>query len=140
MPAAALALMESRPLFDPLTPATRAVKSPDGGYVLDGAKALVPRAADAELFVIGARLGDRGPALFIVESGTEGLSVTPEPGMGVRAAATGRLELSDVRLPASALLGGERRLAAPRIGTAWRWRAWPGARWRSAPGRRCSTT
>jgi alkylation response protein AidB-like acyl-CoA dehydrogenase len=106
VPAAALALMESRPLFDPLTPATRAVKSPDGGYVLDGAKALVPRAADAELFVIGARLGDRGPALFIVESGTEGVSVTPEPGIGVRAAATGRLQLSGVRLPATALLGG----------------------------------
>jgi alkylation response protein AidB-like acyl-CoA dehydrogenase len=105
-PAAALALMESRPLFDPLSPATQAIKSPDGGYVLDGAKALVPRAADAELFVIGARLGDRGPALFIVEPGTEGLSVTPEPGMGVRAAATGRLELAGVRLPASALLGG----------------------------------
>jgi alkylation response protein AidB-like acyl-CoA dehydrogenase len=107
VPAAALALMESRPLFDPLTPATRAVKSPDGGYVLDGAKALVPRAADAELFVIGARLGDRGPALFVVESGSEGLSVEPEPGIGVRAAATGRLQLSDVRLPASALLGGD---------------------------------
>jgi alkylation response protein AidB-like acyl-CoA dehydrogenase len=111
IPAAALALMESGPLFDPLTPATRAVKSPDGGYVLDGAKALVPRAADAELFVIGARLGDRGPALFIVESGTEGLSVAPEPGMGVRAAATGRLELADVRLPPSALLGGDPALA-----------------------------
>ena len=107
VPAAALALMESRPLFDPLTPATRAVKSPDGGYVLDGAKALVPRAADAELFVIGARLGDRGPALFVVESGSEGLSVETEPGIGVRAAATGRLQLSEVRLPASALLGGD---------------------------------
>jgi alkylation response protein AidB-like acyl-CoA dehydrogenase len=111
VPAAALALMESRPLFDPLTPATRAIKSPDGGYVLDGAKALVPRAADAELFVIGARLGDRGPALFVVESGSEGVSVEPEPGIGVRAAATGRLQLSDVRLPASALLGGEPTVA-----------------------------
>jgi alkylation response protein AidB-like acyl-CoA dehydrogenase len=106
VPAAALALMEAGPLFDPLTPATRAIKSPDGGYVLAGAKALVPRAAEAELFVIGARLGDRGPALFVVESETDGLSVTPEPGIGVRAAATGRLQLDDVRLPASALLGG----------------------------------
>jgi alkylation response protein AidB-like acyl-CoA dehydrogenase len=110
-PVAALALMESRPPFDPLTPATRAVKSPDGGYVLDGVKALVPRAADAELFVIGARLGDRGPALFVVESGTDGLSVTPEPGIGVRAAATGRLELAGVRLRASALLGGDTSLS-----------------------------
>jgi alkylation response protein AidB-like acyl-CoA dehydrogenase len=118
VPAAALALMESRPLFDPLMPATRAVKSPDGGYVLNGAKALVPRAADAELFVIGARLGDRGPALFVVEAGTEGLSVTPEPGMGVRAAATGRLELAAIRLPASALLGGG--AGGPDSGVAYR--------------------
>jgi hypothetical protein len=107
VPAASLALMEPRPLADPMAPAATAVKAPDGGYVLDGAKSLVPRAADAELFVIGARLGDRGPALFVVEAGAEGLSVVPDPGMGVRAAATGRIELRDVRLPASALLGGD---------------------------------
>ena len=82
VPAASLALMEPQPLVDPLAPATARVKSPDGGYVLDGVKALVPRAAEAELFVIGARLGDRGPALFVVEPGTEGLEVVPEPGDG----------------------------------------------------------
>jgi alkylation response protein AidB-like acyl-CoA dehydrogenase len=107
VPAASLALMEPQPLADPIAPAATAVKLPDGGYVLDGLKALVPRAGDAELFVIGAALGDRGPALFIVERGTEGLAVTPEPAMGVRAAATGRLQLRDVRVPASALLGGD---------------------------------
>ena len=141
VPAAALALMESRPLFDPLTPATRAVKSPDGGYVLNGAKALVPRAADAELFVIGARLGDRGPALFIVEAGTEGLSVTAEPGdgrprRGHRPA--GARPASGCR--PSALLGGEPATPTSAYASAWRWPGWPGARWRSAPGRRCSTT
>ena len=107
VPAASLALMEPQPLADPIAPAATAVKLPDGGYVLDGLKALVPRAGDAELFVIGAALGDRGPALYIVERGTEGLAVTPEPAMGVRAAATGRLQLRDVRVPASALLGGD---------------------------------
>ena len=107
VPAASLALMEPRPLADPMTPAATAIKMPDGGYVLDGVKSLVPRAAEAELFVIGARLGDRGPALFVVEAGTEGVSIAPEPGMGVRAAANGRLELRDVSLPASALLGGD---------------------------------
>jgi alkylation response protein AidB-like acyl-CoA dehydrogenase len=114
VPAAALALMEPRPLADPMAPAAIAIKSPDGGYVLDGVKSLVPRAADAELFVIGARLGDRGPALFVVEAGIDGLSVAADPGMGVRAAATGRLELRDVRLPASALLGGEGAQSAYR--------------------------
>jgi alkylation response protein AidB-like acyl-CoA dehydrogenase len=112
VPAASLALMEPRPLADPLTPAATAIKSPDGGYVLNGVKSLAPRAGDAELFVVGARLGDRGPALFVLQAGTDGLSIAPDPGMGVRAAATGRLELRDVRLSASALLGGEAAQAA----------------------------
>jgi alkylation response protein AidB-like acyl-CoA dehydrogenase len=108
VPAAALAIMEPRPLFDPFTPATRA-RPANGGYVLSGVKALVPRAGDAELFVVSADLADSGPprpALFIVESRTPGISIEPNPGMGIRAAATGKLILEDVELPATALLGG----------------------------------
>jgi alkylation response protein AidB-like acyl-CoA dehydrogenase len=104
VPAAALALGEPRALFDPLAP--RTVARADGAdYVLDGVKALVPRAADSELFVVGATLEDGTPALFIIEPGTAGLTVEPEPAMGVRAAATGRLALEDVRVPAGARLG-----------------------------------
>jgi alkylation response protein AidB-like acyl-CoA dehydrogenase len=70
---------------------------------------LVPRAAQAELFVVSASLegpgGDR-PALFLVESSTSGLTVEPEPAMGLRGAATGKLRLEKVSLPAGALLGG----------------------------------
>src|SRR5205085_9749589 len=58
-----------------------------------------------ERFVIAAELDGRGPALFGVESKTSGISVEPEPAMGIRAAATGRLILEDVKLPAGALLG-----------------------------------
>jgi hypothetical protein len=108
IPAAALALMEPQPLFNPFA-LTATVRAAGGGYVLDGVKSLVPRASDAELFVIAATL-DRDPThprLFIVESRTAGISIEPEPGMGVRAAGTGRLILEDVRLPATALLGGE---------------------------------
>ncbi len=36
-------------------------------------KSLVPRGADAELFVVGAQL-DGTPVLFLVESSTEGLA------------------------------------------------------------------
>ena len=105
IPAAALALMEPQPLFNPFD-LTATARAAGGGYVLDGVKSLVPRASDAELFVIAATLDNAGPALFIVESRTAGISVEPEPGMGVRAAGTGRLILEDVRLPATALLGG----------------------------------
>lgn len=104
-PAAALALLEPRALFDPLALKTRA-RAADGGYVLEGVKSLVPRAADDELFIVAAALDAGGPALFIVESRSEGISVEPEPAMGVRAAATGRLIFDGVKLPGSALLGG----------------------------------
>jgi alkylation response protein AidB-like acyl-CoA dehydrogenase len=104
-PAAALALLEPQPLFDPFALQTIAKASGDG-YLLSGVKALVPGAATAELFVIAARLDDGRPGLFLVESSAQGLSVEAEPAMGLRAAATGRLHLDKVRLPASALLGG----------------------------------
>ncbi|HZR37323.1 MAG TPA: acyl-CoA dehydrogenase family protein [Nevskia sp.] len=102
-PAAALAILEPRPLFDPFKLTMRA-HAGGGGYVLDGVKSLVPRAAEAELFIVAAQLEDKGPALFIVESSTQGLSIEAEPAMGLRAASTGRLLLRDVRLPASALI------------------------------------
>ena len=104
VPAAALAVLEPRPLFNPLELHTRARRT-EGGFVLDGIKSLVPRAADAELFIVAAELEDTGPALFIVEPGGQGLTVDPEPAMGVRAAATCRVTLEGVKLPASAVLG-----------------------------------
>ena len=74
------------------------------GYRLDGVKSLVPAAADAELFIVGAQL-DGKPALFIVESSTKGLAIKEDPSMGIRAAALGQLELSGVSVPLSARLG-----------------------------------
>ena len=56
---------------------TTAVRDGDG-YVLNGVKSLVPRGADAELFVVGALL-DGEPALFLVESSTAGLAVEARP-------------------------------------------------------------
>jgi alkylation response protein AidB-like acyl-CoA dehydrogenase len=104
VPAAALALLEPRPVFDPFKLATTAKKQ-NGGYVLNGVKALVPRAADAELFVVAANLSGDRPALFIVESKTKGVLIEAEPAMGLRAASTAKLVLSDVVVEADALLG-----------------------------------
>ncbi len=105
VPAAALAVMEPQPLFNPFALETKA-RPARGGYELTGVKALVPRAADGELFVIAADLQGAGPSLFIVESKSSGISVEADPGMGIRAGATGRLILENVQLPATALLGG----------------------------------
>ena len=103
VPAAALAIAEPAVLFDPLIPATTAVRDGDG-FVLDGVKSAVVRGAEAELFIVAARLDDT-PALFLLESGTAGLEIEADPSMGVRAAGLSRLHLTGVRVGGDALLG-----------------------------------
>src|ERR1700759_3732613 len=58
VPQACLAIAEPQPLFDPTRLKTTAVRTPSG-YRLDGVKSLVPAAADAEVFVIGAQLNGK---------------------------------------------------------------------------------
>jgi alkylation response protein AidB-like acyl-CoA dehydrogenase len=103
VPAAAVCVLEPHPLFDPFELRTTARRTA-GGFVLDGVKSLVPRAAQAELFVVAASLEGK-PALFLLESGTAGILVESEPAMGLRAASTGRLILDNVGVPTGALLG-----------------------------------
>jgi alkylation response protein AidB-like acyl-CoA dehydrogenase len=91
VPAAALAILEPRPLFDPFALRTRVV-----GGRLSGVKSLVPRGAEAELFVIAAEVESGGPALFLVESGHPGVTIEAEPSMGLRAASLSRVILEDV--------------------------------------------
>ncbi|MCV6985574.1 acyl-CoA/acyl-ACP dehydrogenase [Mycobacterium shinjukuense] len=103
VPQACVALAEPQPLFDPTRLQTTAVRTPSG-YRLDGVKSLVPAATKAELFIVAAQLGGK-PALFIVESATNGLTVKADPSMGIRAAALGQVELSRVSVPLHARLG-----------------------------------
>jgi len=103
VPVAALSIAEPTVLFDAFSLATTALRDGDG-FVLDGVKSAVVRGAEAELFVVAAQL-DGTPALFLVESGTEGLEVEADPSMGVRAAGLSRLHLTGVRVGADALLG-----------------------------------
>jgi alkylation response protein AidB-like acyl-CoA dehydrogenase len=110
VPQACVAIAEPHALFDPTALKTTAVRTPSG-YRLTGVKSLVPAAADAELFVIGAQLNGR-PALFIVEAASEGLTVTADPSMGVRAAALGRVDLNNVAVPLENLLGEDEATAS----------------------------
>ncbi|MBY0288649.1 MAG: acyl-CoA dehydrogenase family protein [Mycobacteriaceae bacterium] len=103
VPQACVAISEPRPLFDPTALKTTAVRTPSG-YRLDGVKSLVPAAANAELFIVAAQLNGK-PALFIVESSSQGVSVKADPSMGIRAAALGQVELANVIVPLSARLG-----------------------------------
>lgn len=103
VPQASVVISEPQALFNPFALRTTAVRSPSG-YKLNGVKSLVPAAADAELFIVGAELDGR-PALFIVESANKGITIEADPSMGIRAASLGRLILEDVAVPASGLLG-----------------------------------
>ena len=103
VPQACVSIAEPHALFDPTALKTTAVRTPSG-YRLNGVKSLVPAAAQAELFIIGAQL-DGKPALFIVESGAEGLTVKADPSMGIRAAALGQIELDNVAVPLTGRLG-----------------------------------
>ena len=88
---------------------TRAVGDGDG-YVLDGAKAVVPFAAQAQQLIVSARTSggvadNAGISLFLVPADAAGLSVRDHGNVdGTRA---GEVTLRQVRVPATALLGTE---------------------------------
>jgi alkylation response protein AidB-like acyl-CoA dehydrogenase len=102
-PAATIAVTEPNVMFDPMQLATTAVKK-GSNWILNGKKSLVPLAAEAELFLVAA-MTDNGPAVFIIEGGSEGLNCGNDPGMGVRAAAMRPLTLDNVSVPDSNKLG-----------------------------------
>jgi alkylation response protein AidB-like acyl-CoA dehydrogenase len=103
VPQACVAIAEPHALFDPTALQTKAVRTPSG-YRLTGVKSLVPAAASAELFIVGAQLNGK-PTMFIVESSSPGLTVKADPSMGVRGAALGQVMLDNVAVPLHARLG-----------------------------------
>ena len=104
VPTAALAVAEPRPLFDPFELQTSAVET-DTGYRLNGVKSAVVRGSEAELFVVAVDVDGRGPTLVLLESSTAGVVIEADPSMGLRAAGLSRLVLTDVDVPADAILG-----------------------------------
>ncbi|KPQ02423.1 acyl-CoA dehydrogenase family protein [Marinobacter sp. HL-58] len=104
-PVATIAIDEPFPLFNPYKLQTTA-RETDSGYTLSGLKNGVVRGSGADLLLIGAELHGQ-PRLFIVESGTPGISVKGDPAMGIRASGAARILLENVQLPPDALLGDD---------------------------------
>ena len=108
--AGAFALSEPQAGSDASALETRARRTADG-WVLDGSKQWITSGDRAGVMVVWARSGGPGAgglSAFIVEGGTEGLSVGPhEDKMGLRGSTTVPLQFEDCRLPADALLGQE---------------------------------
>jgi alkylation response protein AidB-like acyl-CoA dehydrogenase len=103
-PRAAVAISEPRPLFDPNELRTRATIDGDG-FLIKGEKTLVPLAENAELLLVGASLVGKGPRMFVVERGTQGVVTSRDTAIGARAAGMSRVVFDDVRLPSHAILG-----------------------------------
>lgn len=112
------AMIEPQFDFDPYEMKTTAEK--DGAeYVLNGAKAYVPFADQAEWLIVYARLGESTQG-FIVQSGTPGLQVGERQKlMGIRGLPVYKLSLDGVRVPETSRLGGpEGHAFAPIIDAA----------------------
>lgn len=103
---ATAALIEPSIQFDPGALRTTAVLDGDA-YVLNGRKAYVPLAAEADLVLVYAA-EDGATQGFLVEKGTAGLEIGErEKNMGVHALATYGLTLNDCRVSRVNKLGGE---------------------------------
>jgi acyl-CoA dehydrogenase len=113
-PAATAALIEPVIQFDPAELATTAEKV-DDHYLLNGQKTFVPLAGDAELFLVYASENGLTQA-FLVEGDAPGLRVGERVKMmGAQALAVYHLSLENVRVAASARLGGRRGIRLNRL-------------------------
>jgi glutaryl-CoA dehydrogenase len=97
---------------DPASMQTRAVR--DGEHwVLDGAKRWIGLASIADVAIIWAQT-EQGIRGFVVPTATDGFTATPiEPKLGMRASIQCDISLTDVRVPADAVLPGAAGLKGP---------------------------
>jgi acyl-CoA dehydrogenase len=109
--AASCALVEPYYNFCPSALKTMAERDGDE-YVLNGKKAMVPLAQEADTMLVFAvtspGMGFSGVDAFIIPSGTKGMEVGErEKNMGIKALATYPVTFKDCRLPAASRLGGD---------------------------------
>ena len=107
----AYALTEPQSGSDAANQKTTAVRDGDA-YVLNGAKAWITNAGEADWYVVmamtDAAAGTHGITAFLVSAGDAGLrSGAPEDKMGLRSSKTAAIYLEDVRVPAERRLGAE---------------------------------
>src|SRR5262249_33681339 len=110
--AGAFALSEPQAGSDPAAIRTVCERTPSGGYRLRGQKLWTTSGDRAGVFLVvarnGASLGGEGLSAFVVPGGAPGLSAgRHERKMGQHGSSTVALQLDDVEVPASALLGIE---------------------------------
>ena len=104
---ASYALSESSAGSDAMNIRTTAKLSEDGKhYLLNGEKMWISNAGFANLFTIFAKIDGEKFSAFLVEAGTEGLTIGKEEHkLGIRGSSTCPLILNDCKVPVENLLG-----------------------------------
>ncbi|MDD2308675.1 MAG: acyl-CoA dehydrogenase family protein [Desulfuromonadaceae bacterium] len=104
---AAYCLTEPGSGSDALGATATATLSADGKhYILNGTKQFITNGGIANLYTVFAKIDKQHFTGFLVERGTEGLSVGPEENkMGVRGSSTTQIVLVDAMVPVENLLG-----------------------------------
>lgn len=104
---ACYALSEASAGSDAMNIRTKATLSEDGRhYLLNGEKMWISNAGLADLFTIFAKVDGEKFTAFLVERGTEGLTVGPEEHkLGIRGSSTCPLFLNNCKVPIENVLG-----------------------------------
>ena len=102
----AYALSESGSGSDALAAKTRAVKQPDGSWVLNGEKMWISNGGFADLIVVFAKVDGEQFTAFLVERAFPGVSSGKEEHkMGLHGSSTTPIILQDAKVPAGNVLG-----------------------------------
>jgi alkylation response protein AidB-like acyl-CoA dehydrogenase len=102
----AYALSESGSGSDALAAKTRAVKQPDGSWLLNGEKMWISNGGFADLFIVFAKVDGEHFTAFLVERAFGGVtSGNEEHKMGLHGSSTTPILLQDARVPADNVLG-----------------------------------
>lgn len=102
----AYCLSESGAGSDALGAKARAVKQPDGSFVLSGEKMWITNGGFADVFIVFAKVDGEHFTAFIVERRWPGVSSGKEEHkLGLHASSTTPVILQDVKVPADAVLG-----------------------------------
>jgi alkylation response protein AidB-like acyl-CoA dehydrogenase len=91
--------------------AATAVRTADGGWILNGSKMFITNGSWADVALVFARTGGpghRGVSAFLVPTASDGFQANEIHGkLGLRGQATAELVFDNVRVPDGALLGAE---------------------------------
>jgi alkylation response protein AidB-like acyl-CoA dehydrogenase len=104
--AGAYGLSESGSGSDALGAKTRAIKQPDGSFLLSGEKMWISNGGFADVFIIFAKVDGEHFTAFIVERKWPGVSSGKEEHkLGLHGSSTTPIILQEVKVPADAVLG-----------------------------------